>query len=464
VRSPLDNRLSGGDSAEPPSRWLLSLLALGGTALLALFILVGFSYVNVPEGWSPRLGPEGDVTRFFPRIWLWKVFALPSDATAPLVFERRAKLLMCGLWLSYGLALAVVFRLGKVERRAALRIVATVTILCNVLLVLMPPVVSGDLFHYALFGRMVSRYGFNPYVTTAARLSEDPLWPYASWNFLSTHYGPSFTYLSAAITWLSRGAVFWTAIGFKTLAAVANLTSCWLIREISARWSDDEGLSAFTLYALNPVALFETAGAGHNEAVVVVFALVGIELAMRNRPWAAVVALLLSADVKTVTAAVALFFAAWFIFQAGSTRDRVRRAAGILGIVAAVLLLLWGPFWAGASIFTTSRTIVARGPELRLAAPGHGASAVRLMLFGVLIVGCTLLATRKSFSHVLSLGALVGFVFLIWIFPWTFPWYALPPLALAVAARRSRANTLLLLLILGYGILYTQQYVGLRPL
>jgi len=463
VRSPLDNRLSVGDGTEAQSRWLLALLALGATALLALFIVVGFSYVNVPEGWSPRLGGERDVTRLFPRIWFSKIFALPSGDMAQIVFAERARLIMCGLWFSYGLALAAVFKLPKVGRRPALQIVATATILCHVLLVLMPPVVSGDLFHYALFGRMLSWYGLNPYVTAADRISGDPLWPYASWNFLTTHYGPSFTYLSAALTWLSGGAVFWTAIAFKTLAAAMNLASCWLIREISARWSDDDGLAAFTLYALNPVALFETAGAGHNEAVVVAFALAGIVLAMRGRPWAAIVALLLSADVKTVTAAVALLFAAWFIFQAEGARARARRAMGVLGIVVAVLLPLWLPFWAGASTFTTSRAILAKGPELRVRSPEHGVRVLRLALFGALIVACALSAARNSISHLLNLAALVGVVFLIWIFPWSLPWYALPPLALAVAARRSPANTLLLLVILGYGILYMQLYVVLRP-
>src|SRR5262249_29248588 len=145
-------------------------------------------------------------------------------------------------------------------------------------------------------------------------------------------YGPSFTVLSAAVTWLSGGSVLGTAIGFKALAALMNLASCWLIRDISARWEQDDGVRAFTLYALNPLILFETAGMGHNEAIVVAFALAGIALAVRGHPWAALVALLLSADVKPVTASVALFFAARFIFLGEDTRSRAKRAAGVLAV------------------------------------------------------------------------------------------------------------------------------------
>jgi hypothetical protein len=53
---------------------------------------------------------------------------------------------------------------------------------------------------------------------------------------------------------------------------------------------------------------------------------------------------------------------------------------------------------------------------------------------------------------------------LLAVFPWSLSWYALPPFALAIAARRTRANTLLLIPILGYGILFMQRYVALRPL
>jgi hypothetical protein len=444
-------------------RWPLALLVLGGVALLALFVVFGLLTVNVPSGWSPRLGLEHDATGVFPRMWRRSALALPSDVTAPVVFAGRVRLLVCGLWLAYGSTVAVVFRLPRAQSNHALAVVTGATLLCHVVLVSMPPVVTGDLFHYALFGRMVSHYGLNPYVTPATALRGDPLWPYASWNFLTTHYGPSFTVLSAAVTWLARGSVLWTAIAFKALAALMNLASCWLVRDISARWEQDEGLRAFTLYALNPLVLFETAGMGHNEAVVVAFALTGISLAVRGHPWAALVALLLSADVKPVTASVALFFAARFVFQGEDRRIRVRRAAGVLALGLVTLGALWAPFWAGTAVFTTSRAILVRGPELKLLVPGDGPSAARLALFGAFVAGCAVAALRGSLCRLLNLSALVGLVFLLWIFPWSLAWYALPPLALAIVACRSRANALLLLVILGYGLLFMQRYATLRP-
>jgi hypothetical protein len=40
------------------------------------------------------------------------------------------------------------------------------------ILITMPSVVSGDLFHCALFGQMVSAFGLNAYVTSALRLRD----------------------------------------------------------------------------------------------------------------------------------------------------------------------------------------------------------------------------------------------------------------------------------------------------
>jgi hypothetical protein len=464
VKARSHHALPDQSAAAPSARTLLALVALGAIALPALFVLLGFLYSNVPSGWTPSLGFERDVTGLFPGFWHRAAFTLPADSTAPVIFGARARPIMSGLWLIYALTGALVLKLPRSDQGRALRIVALSSVLCHAVLVLMPPVATGDLFHYALFGRMVSHYGLNPYVTTAARLRDDPLWPYASWNFLTTHYGPSFTYLSAAVTGLTGSDVLWTAIGFKTLAALMNLASCWLVRNISAHWERDDGVGAFALYALNPLVLFETAGMGHNEAVVVAFALGGIALGLSGRPWLAIVALLLSADVKTVTASVALFFAAWFIHHAAGSRARARRAAGVVALGAALMLALWAPFWAGMSTFNTTRAILAKGPELKLAAPEAGVSTARLALFGALVVGCAVAAMRGSISRVLSLGAAVGIVFLLAVFPWSLSWYALPPFALAIAARRTRANLLLLIPILGYGILFMQRYVALRPL
>ncbi len=70
------------------------------------------------------------------------------------------------------------------------------------LCVVLPPAGSKDVASYALYGRMVSEYGENPYTTVPDDHPEDPWYPDVStrWRQTPSVYGPAFTVLSAAIT------------------------------------------------------------------------------------------------------------------------------------------------------------------------------------------------------------------------------------------------------------------------
>ena len=383
---------------------------LSGLSLVGLLMIFGWTYVNVPAGWSPRLGGEGNVTAMFPRFWIF-----PAFRQDPSQFDLRAKYLICGLWTAYVVALGAVFRIRAADRVRAFRFMIVVIAVAHLILIVMPPVVCGDLFHYALFGRMVSWYGLNPYVTPAVRLRNDPIWLYASWNSLTTHYGPGFTWLSAAMTTLSGGRVFWTAVSFKALMAIANLASCWFVRDISIRLSGDDGLDTFALYALNPLVLIETAGMGHNEALVVAYALAGVSFALRGHPWLAFSFFLFSADVKTVTASLALLFAVHFVFQAPTGRTRLYRLIGLIILFMLTLAVLWVPFWRGSEVFATSRALLTT-----TAAPDRAVHATQTVLFGILVLACAMAASRGSMALILNLTAAVGAIFVVFIFPWQF--------------------------------------------
>src|SRR5207245_5121127 len=100
-------------------------------------------------------------------------------------------------------------------------------------LVVMPPVLSTDLYHYALFGRMITTYGLDPYVTPGDALRSDPLWRFADWRHVSSHYGPLFTWISAGATWLGAGRPIGTALAFKAITALFNLGGCWAVRGLA---------------------------------------------------------------------------------------------------------------------------------------------------------------------------------------------------------------------------------------
>src|SRR6266496_3192352 len=96
----------------------------------------------------------------------------------------------------------------------------------TLVILLLPLLLSRDVFSYSYYGRIVSRYGGNPYVQTPASFPQDPLWRFTwpEWRTASSVYGPTFVWLAAAIT-----AVFHSItaeiFGFKVTAIAAMLGS-----------------------------------------------------------------------------------------------------------------------------------------------------------------------------------------------------------------------------------------------
>src|SRR6266496_553257 len=107
-----------------------------------------------------------------------------------------------------------------------MRTVVTLAVAYQIVILLLPLLLSRDVFSYSYYGRIVSRYGGNPYVQTPANFPQDPLWQFTwpEWRTASSVYGPTFVWLAAAIT-----AVFHSItaeiFGFKVTAIAAMLGS-----------------------------------------------------------------------------------------------------------------------------------------------------------------------------------------------------------------------------------------------
>ena len=89
------------------------------------------------------------------------------------------------------------------------RTVVTLALVYHGVVLLLPLLLSRDVFSYAFYGRILSQYGHNPYVSTPADFPANDLsrfvWP--GWRDTPSVYGPVFVWLAAAITAVFRGMV-----------------------------------------------------------------------------------------------------------------------------------------------------------------------------------------------------------------------------------------------------------------
>ncbi|MBK9942986.1 MAG: hypothetical protein IPP13_15380 [Kouleothrix sp.] len=415
------------------------------------------------------------------------------------------------------LARAPSLKAGQRAPAALIAIVLGAPLLFAGLLVLVYPTTSIDLYDYLFRGRMLARYGANTFVQTPSEFKSDPLFWFTAWRRAVTAYGP----LWEGLSWLtarlageapgppglatdlvrqlstggspgpgasSRDAeLLRLLLAYKALGALGFAfcgAAIWLVLRRTApayRWL------GLYLWLWNPLALWESLAAGHNDAwmaglIVLAVGAMTWEPAP-DRPARQPVALrayLASLLVLTVGGLVkylALFVGPLLLSAAlcrqPSWRARLRLVLLGGGACLALVVAAYAPFWAGWStlrnfgdrgtLFTSSWLAVLQAPFklgatqalfgapnlLALLVPGAWVQPLAVGLgLGLLVFG-VLWASWRAWRapHDLArhtLWLLLWFLFLC--NTWFQPWYLLWALALlAIQPWRTAAARAMLL-------------------
>jgi hypothetical protein len=328
-----------------------------------------------------------------------------------------------------------------------LRLVLAAGVALTALCVVLPPAGSKDVASYALYGRIVSEHGENPYVAVPDDHPDDPWYPDVStrWRQTPSVYGPAFTALSAAITAVGGERRTVIRLLFQASAGLALVAAALVV----ARLTGDAAATAFV--ALNPVLLASVVNGAHNDALVGA-ALLGACVAARRRWWTTAGALLaLGAGIKVaaVLAVPALVLWAW--------RHGGRRAAASVAATAGGLLVAgyvaFGPVAVGRALAEAGEQHT-RSSVWRLAFDAGPDRIVGLVAIAASIGVGAVLARRHLADRIPELAAasaLAGFLLLgSYVLPWYFAWVLLP----AAVAWRGRlalgAATTSAVLLLGY--------------
>lgn len=337
---------------------------------------------------------------------------------------------------------------------------------------LAPPVYSSDIFSYAMFGRLSTIYDANPYVTTPlGRAPADPLMSYVTWGNITSPYGPVWAMLSAAVAVGHHASPVVLVLRFKLLSLAATLFDGWLIYHlVRQRW---RGWApwAYLAFAWNPLVIVDGVINGHNDVVILAFALGGAWV-LRRRPALSVALLVLSALIKYSTVPM-LAGAVMQYWRRSSGWLRLLQIAGCAVLAALIAIATFHPFWAGPATLLSTFREPGRGannPLSQLATWGAAelfaervhlaSSAVAIGLASVVFGGWQWAQmwwegrAHRAWTVDDELGswARTVLVFLL-VWPRVHTWYWLLPLGLALAAGpRYRRLTALVMItsILGY--------------
>ena len=439
--------------------WLWLLLGVVGTGLMALWFPLGANVGRVPPA---------DVRTFAP--------TLPGG----LVYAQ----LVLALHAVY---LAAV---GHVARRGLPRFWAArplLPVLLGGLLLALPllfayPINATDVYRYVIRGRVASAYGQSPFVAPPAEFIGDPFMPLAGeWAGETSPYGPLWEIVAAGVTSVSGDNLLLGVWLFKLLALACFLAGAAVIWAAAAERPGRA--TAALLWAWNPALLLTFALNGHNDALMLLWLLLGYWVGRRGRPTAGFLIMCLAALTKPVAA---LALPVFFIEQWRSLPDgrrRLRFALVATGGAAALTWLAFLPWAAPGRFWQTPLELIGR--VLREATDSGGFSPAGWFYFalGQRVPIETIGAVLRGLFALLALWVLwrtwrgraarrgaadlaFGYMaqalsFRVWYSVWPFPWLVLDGTGDRVAAYRLRAGLWFLLLAQLSVVFYGQVRVAL---
>lgn len=279
--------------------------------------------------------------------WCWLPFWLPRGrVTLGTLTGRAAGPTLLVLALGIGAyALYLLGALGLARQPASRRALPWIWLSAGAMtLILLAafPVTSTDIFDYIFRGHMALRYGANPYLIVPNRFASDPFYRYIGWPNAPSAYGPLWERLSMALVALGGTTLLHQVVLFKALAAASHLLIGLLIGQLAPpRW---RSLSCY-LWLCCPLALWELAGAGHNDGLLILTLLLAL-LAVRRRRFAlAVLALVAGALIKFLPALLLPLVVLAWLRQPGSWPQRLGRLACALLLTLIPTVALYAPYW-----------------------------------------------------------------------------------------------------------------------
>ena len=315
-------------------------------------------------------------------------------------------------------------------------------------LIILPGLVSDDLYLYNLYGRTIAVYGLNPIYHPPSSFQFDPHLQWVHWRDLPSSYGPIWLMLCAALSHVGADSVTLMVIVYRGAAAILHLLT------VSALWSTLHSMRPRTaatrtiFYAWNPLVMLEVVGNAHNDVLVALFAVLLVTAAMR-RAWLSS-AFFAACAVMVKPYAVLLFGpVARNIFIASQGWDVPRRLA-LAGLVAAATMLFVSlPLWAGGTLL--KNVLSNPASEMYTNTLWEGASDLAARLFNistlavqhpyldVLRGGGFIIAAAWVLTRGVSRRDVADVSFRLWLVfaltaSWVWPWYFVPALALAPLA------------------------------
>lgn len=256
------------------------------------------------------------------------------------------------------------------------------------------PADGWDLFVYISQGRTLSVYNLNPFLVSPQEAPQDVFYNYSSWVSHVSIYGPVWVVISSLTAYLLGENIWLNVVVFKLVTTVFMFAAVTLIYLTTCRLNPGQRHLGSYLFLWNPLVLFEISGNGHNDIVMVFFALLSFYLLVERRSMLALPSVALSALVKYASG---LILPGLILYQV-CTKPRSKQS---------FLLLLGGLVLMTATAYLFARPFQAAFSPSALLGQGE---SFRSSLAGLLFLSLTGSFGQQDAANISKVAAASSFV------------------------------------------------------
>lgn len=204
------------------------------------------------------------------------------------------------------------------------------------------PAFSYDIFNYMFTAKTVLVYHKNPYtVVPLAFTGVEPWLSFMRWTHLPSAYTPFWIAITLPFYLLGLGYFLPTLWSIKSIAVLSYLGVVWLTQSILSKKDPANVAVGMAIVALNPLMLFETLVSGHNDIVMMFFALMAVWATVNGKTLKAFALMAAATGTKfmTIFTLPVVFFGYkpwWFLLAMG---------IGLLAVITQREILPWYWVW-----------------------------------------------------------------------------------------------------------------------
>lgn len=213
------------------------------------------------------------------------------------------------------------------------------------------PVGSADIFTYVYKSRIFTLYGQNPYQFSTSYFCQDAASALIACTSEPMTYGPLWVFLSFLASLVSLNQIILNVYLLKLLAIIFYFISIFLVYKILSLILPQEKFFATTLYAYNPLLLFEIANNGHNDIIMVSLVLLALYFYFKDKKLLVIPVLILSCLVKYVTIIFLPVFYLFLIKKLKSNKEKIRFTLETLVLSLFLIVIFYLPLWQGLATF-----------------------------------------------------------------------------------------------------------------